>query len=258
MMWMAAKVTKMKSIHVLALGLALCIAGMGCVPDLPGTDNTNPPNTPHTPDTPDTPPSGITDPSKPAPVAAFTFKKVFLKGVFDAASVSSLSYPASELMVRWDFTDDGVFDTEWSSVKGGIYTYLADGIYRIRLEVKDPNGKTDTAARRVTIVKTNTAPVPAFNVLQVQGMIASLDASPSSDNEDLTEDLQFRWDFNGDNTYDTDWTTVKIAQHLYTIAGEYTIRLQVKDLNDTVRTLSQPFVASPISVRSSYSSRGRL
>ena len=39
----------------------------------------------------------------------------------------------------------------------------------------------------------------------------------------------YRWDWNNDKTYDTDWFTAAIATHIFTTPGIYTVNLQVKD-----------------------------
>lgn len=218
----------------------LSLIGPACVQNPPGDPN------------PTTPPPGDGN----GPVATFTIKKTALKATFDASGASSSAYAAEDLLVRWDYTDDGTFDTDWSATKTASYTYPEDGSYTARLEIKDPENRTDTATKRFTITANNTPPTAVFNVNIVQGMTASLDASSSSDVEDPAEELRIRWDFNGDNTYDTDWTTVKTIDHTYDTAGEYTIRLQVKDLNESAKAASQTIIASPITIRNSFITYG--
>jgi parallel beta-helix repeat protein len=41
--------------------------------------------------------------------------------------------------------------------------------------------------------------------------------------------LQVRWDFNGDGTWDTGWSTSDYIQHSYAQAGEYNVKMEVKD-----------------------------
>ena len=232
----------MKSIHILIPVLAMCLMIASCTSNPPGPDNgTNP-----------DPDSGTGSP----PIATFTMKKTFLNVAFDASGVSSDAYAAGELLVRWDYTNDGTFDTEWIAKKTASFTYPADGAYTVRMEIKDPAGRTDSATKDFTIDKTNAAPKAVLNVNIVKGMTASVDASSSSDAEDPVADLLVRWDFDGDSVFDTDWTTVKTAEHTYAAAGSYTIKLQVKDLNDSTASVSQAIVASPITIRNSFITYG--
>jgi hypothetical protein len=124
------------------------------------------------------------------------------------------------------------------------------------MEVKDPANQTDSATKLFNIKAVNTAPTPVLVVNLVQGMTASVDASSSYDGEEPAEDLVIRWDWDGDNEYDTDWTTVKTAEHLYPTAGEYTIKLQVRDFNDVSKTATQDIIASPITIRNSFITYG--
>ena len=58
---------------------------------------------------------------------------------------------------------------------------------------------------------------------------ATLDASESSDAQDSPEALVARWDFDGDGSWDTAYSTQKIMQHTYVLAGAYTPRVQIRD-----------------------------
>jgi hypothetical protein len=55
------------------------------------------------------------------------------------------------LEVRWDWEDDGIWDTEWSTVKTGSHEYAAPGTYTIRLEVQDVGGLSGDTTRQVVL-----------------------------------------------------------------------------------------------------------
>ena len=74
--------------------------------------------------------------------------------------------------------------------------------------------------------------IAAFTVYPVVGTFTTVfcfDASGSIDDETPLAELEVRWDWEDDGTYDTDWSTVKTPTHQYSIQGGYTIRLQVRD-----------------------------
>ncbi len=56
-----------------------------------------------------------------------------------------------------------------------------------------------------------------------------VDASASSDLEDASTDLRFRWDWEDDGSWDTAWSADPRAEHVYAQPGNYTIRLEVRD-----------------------------
>jgi hypothetical protein len=55
------------------------------------------------------------------------------------------------------------------------------------------------------------------------------DGSTSTDLEDPLSALQFRWDWNGDGIWDTDWSSDPVAHHQFSAPGNYLVRLQVRD-----------------------------
>ncbi len=83
-----------------------------------------------------------------------------------------------------------------------------------------------------TINDENTAPTASFTVSPSSGTtntLFQLDASESADLEDPLEDLEVRWDFNGDGSWDTDWSVEKIINYQYSNEGNYNVKLEVKD-----------------------------
>lgn len=78
----------------------------------------------------------------------------------------------------------------------------------------------------------NIVPVSSFEVSPLDGDTTDTfitDASASTDIEDSLDALQFRWDFNNDNQWDTSYSSEISAETKYILSGEKTIRLQVKD-----------------------------
>jgi len=88
----------------------------------------------------------------------------------------------------------------------------------------------------------NTTPVPSFTVSPDSGGTATVfefDASGCSDKEDDVSDLQVRWDWENDGTWDTDFTTTKTTTHQYYSKGIYTVKLQVRDTSGAKSTTTQ-------------------
>ncbi|NIN65340.1 MAG: PKD domain-containing protein, partial [Anaerolineae bacterium] len=75
----------------------------------------------------------------------------------DASLSSDAEDPSGALKVRWDWKDDGVWDTLWSTTKTAQHQYTEPDNYTIRLEVADTEGLTDTTTRQVVV--DNTPPV---------------------------------------------------------------------------------------------------
>jgi len=62
----------------------------------------------------------------------------------------------------------------------------------------------------------------------------TFDASKSIDSDGIIE--YYRWDFTNDNIWDTEWVEETTQTYVYPIAGNYTVRLQVKDNMGAINT----------------------
>jgi len=181
------------------------------------------------------------------PIAAFTVTptvgNVSTAFAVDASSSSDPWDPPTSLEVRWDWENDGVWDTSWSATKTAQHQFAVTGTYVIRLEVRDTSGAMDSTTRQVTVA--DVPPRALFNVSPTTGDVTvmfSVDASSSYDLEDPVGILEVRWDWNDDGVWDTDWSTAKVAQHQYDSPGAYRIRLEVRDsaglTNTTTKAVS--------------------
>ena len=74
-----------------------------------------------------------------------------------------------------------------------------------------------------------TAIMTAYPTLATAGTAIQLDGSDSHDPEDLGPDLIVRWDWEDDGVWDTAWSVDKTVEHVYSEAGEYSIRMEVMD-----------------------------
>ncbi|HKZ49204.1 MAG TPA: kelch repeat-containing protein [Thermoplasmata archaeon] len=158
----------------------------------------------------------------------------------DASPSSDLEDPPSALEVRWDWEDDGAWDSAWSTTRTAAHRYAALGSYVVRLEVRDTFGSSATATEALWV--NNTAPIAAFLVAPIVGGLTTaftVDASPSSDLEDPVSAIEVRWDWEDDGAWDTAWSTTPVAQHLYSSLGDHTIRLEVRDTASLAATLTQ-------------------
>jgi hypothetical protein len=75
-------------------------------------------------------------------------------------------------------------------------------------------------------------PTAAFTIvteLHGDGTAVRVDATGCSDAQDGADALLVRWDWEGDDVYDTPYTPAKATEHVYPNPGRYTIVLDVKD-----------------------------
>lgn len=99
----------------------------------------------------------------------------------------------------------------------------------------------------VDIKEENSAPIALFNVTPDSGDINTIfffDGSHSSDNEDPDSSLQFRWDWEDDGQWDTEYLKQDTISHRYSQSGNYSVRLEVMDSGGLTDTVSKSLIVS--------------
>lgn len=125
------------------------------------------------------------------------------------------------------------------------HIYESNGTFEAMFEVTDDDGATDieTIQIIVTGAPPNTPPQASFTFSPTNpqvGQSVTFNPQGSSDNQDSDSQLQARWDFDSDGTWDIDFadgkTAVDIVTHVYPTTGTFTAKLEIKDtggLTDT-------------------------
>ena len=133
---------------------------------------------------------------------------------------------------------------------------LTDGLYYWHVKLKDGIWGNWCSTWSVTIDATN--PIASFAVSLGEGWPLSgdidVDASGSSDNLTLPSELQVRWDWENDGVWDTSYSTIKTASHIYTTAGPKTIKLGVKDNAENSSPTTNPIILEEYLKWGSYGS----
>lgn len=85
------------------------------------------------------------------------------------------------------------------------------------------------------------APVCEFTIAPPAGIVGTdfaLDASVTTDDNDVIGDIEFRWDWTSDGTWDTSWSTTATATHAYSSGGAHTITLQARDTDGLISAVT--------------------
>jgi 6-phosphogluconolactonase (cycloisomerase 2 family) len=95
--------------------------------------------------------------------------------------------------------------------------------------------------------KSNGAPVARLTVDPQEGNVnqaINFDASTSTDPE--KEPLVYRWDFNGDQIWDTEFTSSPSISHTYITPGTYEVSVQIKDAFTQRASASKKIEIQPV------------
>ena len=72
---------------------------------------------------------------------------------FDASSSYDNEDPASALQVRWDWENDGAWDSNFSTTKTARHAYSTAGSKTVKLEVRDNGGLTHSATQQLSVTE---------------------------------------------------------------------------------------------------------
>ena len=160
--------------------------------------------------------------------------------IFDASGSNDAC--GGLLEYRWDFDNDGSWDTDWSSDPTAAYTWGDNHIGLVRVEVRDQSGSTDEDTAEVTI--NNMAPTASIdsldqaNPLFILPLVDTLTLNGSFTDPGWLDTHTAEWDF-GDGSVEQgdlveendqpDATGTVTGQHVYSAPGTYSVTLSVTD-----------------------------
>jgi uncharacterized protein (TIGR02145 family) len=156
---------------------------------------------------------------------------------FDPTDSYDNLFPSDSLKIRYDWENDGNWDTDWTglSIKTNQYT-IGGGAKTAKMQIKDGAGLDTNTTSHIFI---NTRPVASFTATQHLNIVSVffLNASASSDYED-GHNLSYRWDFDGDGNFDTDWTSIDTVSHAFSDTGNISPVLSARDVYNLTSSIS--------------------
>ncbi len=171
----------------------------------------------------------------------------------NASLPRNLANQASMYLYRFDCNGDGVFDYPESEKFGKRSMvkncdFSNEGTFLLKVEMKDSEGKTVSAVRKILV---NRRPEASLKVTPVIGTTETeflLDASGSSDTRDAPEELMVRFDIDNDGRWDipfnTGFITEKRTKCSWNEAGKFRVIVQVIDKQGMTDTASSEIIVS--------------
>ncbi len=157
---------------------------------------------------------------------------------FDTSKSTDSQYLKAYLKYRFDWENDGIWDTKYENKTGWKHRFSESGNYRVVMEAQDPEGLVSTYYRDISVT-VNNPPQARFTIEKTERKVYgetkayyTFDASSSTDTESPKK-LRYRWDFNytgpDDIVFDTPFSGTAKHNGSYNLSGTKTIRLQVMD-----------------------------
>lgn len=155
---------------------------------------------------------------------------------FDASGSSDPPNSLASLDFRWDWTNDGLWDTGWQADPKETHRYDIPGEKEAKVQVRDKSGFTDTATETVEVgpPSANHPPTAKFHY-DVTGVYVTGYGSQSDPNDEYDEIVEYRWSW-GDGSESTGETAV----HPYTTCRfTFEVTLTVTDARGGTDSLSR-------------------
>ncbi|MEW6754905.1 MAG: PKD domain-containing protein [Candidatus Latescibacterota bacterium] len=137
-------------------------------------------------------------------------------------------HDATEVLeVRWDFNDDGIFDTQFSQAKEISRAFPTPGTYTTLMEVRDRGGNTSSAQVQVEVQNSVPVAVAGQDITRDLGQFVRLDAHSSTDPDGSR--LTYRWTQTSGPSVALDDPQAQSPVFQADRAGTYSFRLVVND-----------------------------
>lgn len=135
---------------------------------------------------------------------------------------------------RWDFYDDGTWDTYDTVARDYNRTYNNPGTYNATLYVRSSTGESATAS--ITITVENNPPTATADVVPSNGEVPLAVTLSGSGTDPDGSIVLYEWDFGGDGDYEWSSTTTGTTTYTYTAVGTFNAVFRVTDNNGLTAT----------------------
>jgi len=185
---------------------------------------------------------GISTPINQKPIANIIGPNIVYVGEYINFSAQNSYDPDGYITgYRWDFNNDGLFDTNWMENTTATYTYFITGNYYVKLQVKDNDDATSTDYLIITIIQQEPEqkpPIARTNGPYDGVVYENITFSGVGSYDPDGTIINYTWNF-GDGTQGYRVETI----HSYKISGSYNITLNVTD-NDNITSSSNTTIAN--------------
>ena len=153
----------------------------------------------------------------------------------------------NQIRYRWDWGNDGEWDTNFLFSPIQLYKFKHPGKFKTKLQVCDNIGQMND--KTYTIDIPCTPPIAIYTLSADSGYFRNefiFDASSSYDNEEGSNNLLVRWDFESDGYWDTNFSEEKTIGHIFDTVGTNYTTMQVMDSDGLLSEMVRPVIINYI------------
>jgi PKD domain/CARDB len=155
-----------------------------------------------------------------------------------------------DLFFRWDFDGNGIWDEDWTL---GLATRShfpnSEGTFTVIVEARDTGGMISQAMHSYTAIPAENEP-PTITLAITPSTIdlgqqLQFSIVGTTDDQDGVGELDFRWDFEGDGTWDEDWTLgLGIINWTPVEFGAFTVKVEARDTGGMISSKSSVYTVN--------------
>jgi uncharacterized protein (TIGR02145 family) len=159
--------------------------------------------------------------------------------IMDASASYDGNNSDNPLQYRWDWDNDRTWDTGWLDSARTIHVFPTELFHFVRLQVMSVRGLLKDSVIRIRVWHENRPPTANFTMSTFSGNTKTefrFDGWWARDIESSPSEMLFRWDWDGDGTWDTDYLKTPALMHRFDVPGIFNTALEVTDplgLRDT-------------------------
>jgi PKD repeat protein len=173
------------------------------------------------------------------------------------AQLRQFSGAGQRYLYRWDFNNDGVWDTNFSTQSFSEHVYDKGGEFTARVQVQNEDSVVADSSRRI-FVDINEKPVAEIGMspeaMYTGERIRFFPKFPIGRTYDWAR-TQVRFDLDGDGVWESDFRGIGGQDWIYSVPGAVTVRMEIRDpgknvttVNKTIEILPFPDVAARVIV----------
>ena len=166
----------------------------------------------------------------------------FTRFVLDASRTFDDEDSLNQLTYKWDFEGDGQWDTPFGDSSKISFQYPETGIYEPKLQVKDPSGLISSEKGKILVNLEDLRLFVGFRCIPdsvTHNTPIIMDASACSDLDNPDMPLHYRWDWNNDRIWDTEWLTNPKTEHIFKDEFFNYVRLQIRSFRGLTNEMGE-------------------
>lgn len=164
------------------------------------------------------------------------------------AQLKQYSGGGQRYLYRWDFNDDGEWDTHFSTQNFTEHVYDRGGEFVIRVQVQNEDSVLVDSVRHI-FVDINEKPVASIghslDTIYIGERVRFFPKFSTTNSLEWSR-MQVRFDLDGDGLWESDFRGIGGQEWIYDASGAVTIRMEIRDTGKNVTTIRETIQVLPL------------